>query len=87
MIKTLNQRGFYKKDIAAKLGIHPKNRQSVAEARKPSEGAVETERQQTGSVQTDDRPPASVRREFDGSLKAMICILSSCFYLNPTLST
>jgi hypothetical protein len=62
VIKTLNQHGFYQKDIAAELEIHPNNRQSVAEAGWPAESATEPYRQPTGSVQTDGRPPASIQR-------------------------
>jgi hypothetical protein len=42
VIKTLNQHGFYQKDIAAELEIHPKNRQSVAEVGWPAESDAES---------------------------------------------
>ena len=60
MIKTLNQHGFYQKDIAAKLEIHPKNRQSVSEARKPAEGMAGT-LEAANWIRTNRRSPACQR--------------------------
>ena len=57
VIKSLNNRGVFLKDIAEELGVHPK---TVSRALKNGGRRSRTEapRKQTGALQGEDRPTA-----------------------------